>query len=273
MSEAPDGPADWRRWEAPTVGARREPKPAPTKSARAQSRPEKPGKARRSRSEKSAGPVTAAEIESIQEAAYQEAWEKGHEEGLKAGRSAARDKANHLEKVLDALAEPLAAVDEQVEQELSDLACLIARQIIRRELKTDPGQIVAVVREAVQALPSSERQVRVQLHPEDARLLRELIGSGRGDSRWELVEDPSISRGGCLVSDRNSRVDLRLEQQVGRVLAGMLGEERTLPDMGEFDSVEMTEEQPEQAEKPDMQSSSGEDDGDDAGESADDRSD
>lgn len=218
MSEPGDTADQWRRWEAPTVGDHREAR-------------ERKVYRQRPAGDKSSGkdgPVTAAEIESIQEAAYREAWEKGYQEGLAEGRPDAEKRVREITAVLDALSQPLEAVDETVEQEISDLVCVIARQLIRRELRTSPGEIVAVVREAVKALPSGDRRVRVQLHPEDAALIRELTGDSE-DVRWELVEDPSLNRGGCLVSDRNSSVDMRLEQQIGRVLAAMLGEEREAP--------------------------------------------
>ena len=44
----------------------------------------------------------------------------------------------------------------------------LARQIVRRELKTDPTQIIGIIREAIGALPVAARDVRVHLHPEDA---------------------------------------------------------------------------------------------------------
>lgn len=218
MSEPGDTADQWRRWEAPTVGDHREARER--KVYRQRPAGEK--------SDGKEGPATAAEIESIQEAAYREAWEKGYQEGLAEGRPEAEKRVREITAVLDALSQPLEAVDETVEQEISDLVCMIARQLIRRELRTSPGEIVAVVREAVKALPSGDRRVRVQLHPEDAALIREITGHSE-DVRWELVEDPSLNRGGCLVSDRNSSVDMRLEQQIGRVLAAMLGEEREAP--------------------------------------------
>lgn len=264
MSEPADDDRDWQRWQAPLVGTRRSGPAA--------------GQARQESSSDSSGePVTAAEIESLQEQAWSEAWEKGHEKGYEEGRKAGKkdvDKElSRIRQVLKQLSAPLDDLDEQVEQELVELAVAIARQVIYRELRTDPGQIVAVVRESLQALPAGQRRIEVQLHPEDAELVREQVGDSE-DGRWSLVEDASLKRGGCIVSDSNSRVDARLEQQVGRVVAEVLGEQReaetTEPgDAGPDEAVEPTSaaEAPRGEESPDGsgESSAPGDPGEDSG--------
>jgi len=62
-------------------------------------------------------------------------------------------------------------LDEEVEKELILLVTGIATQIIRREIKMDPGQIIAAVREAIKVLPLSSQKISLYLHPEDADLV------------------------------------------------------------------------------------------------------
>lgn len=225
MSETSRRGGDWQRWEAPTVGARRDGKAASSRQVGG-SADAAPTKQEPAREPDSAGSqVTAAEVESIQQAAYREAWDQGYREGFAKGQEAAAEQADSLRRLMDAMSDPLADLERDIEQQLSDLVGLIARKVIRRELHTDPGQIVAVVREAAAALRDSSGSMHFQLNPEDVDLVRELLGD-HVDTRWELIEDPGISRGGCIVSADNSRVDMRLEQQIGRVLAVMLGDER-----------------------------------------------
>ena len=56
-----------------------------------------------------------------------------------------------LDAILKLLARPLEELDAEVEQQLTLLALTVGKQIVRRELKTDPAQIVAVIRESVGA--------------------------------------------------------------------------------------------------------------------------
>ncbi|RMG30702.1 MAG: flagellar assembly protein FliH, partial [Gammaproteobacteria bacterium] len=43
---------------------------------------------------------------------------------------------------------------------------------------------------------------------------------------WKLVEDPTLSRGGCRVETESSRIDATVEQRLHAVLARFLGGER-----------------------------------------------
>jgi len=169
---------------------------------------------------------TARQLEEIQRAAWEEGFAAGRREGLERGAAEVRARVAALERVLDALAAPLAAVDEAVEEELVALALAVARQIIRRELRTSPGEVVAAVREALAALPSGARSVRLVLHPEDAAIVRETLSAPEDERRWRIEEDPTLTRGGCRVLTETSHVDATVERRLGAVIARVLGGER-----------------------------------------------
>jgi flagellar assembly protein FliH len=102
----------------------------------------------------------------------------------------------------------------------------LARQIVRRELKTDPTQIIGIIREAIAVLPVAAREVRVHLHPEDAAVVREHLAPTESERAWVIVEDPVMARGGCQITSATSRIDARLESRVGAILSELLGNER-----------------------------------------------
>lgn len=174
---------------------------------------------------------TANELENIQQLARKEALDKGYKDGLEKGLSEGKgqmlQQAKNLQSLITSLAEPLKDFDEQVESELVELAIQIAKQIIRRELKTDPGQIVAVVREAIAALPSSSHQIKLHLHPEDANLVKTALQLEESASdRWHIIEDPVLARGGCRVLTENSQIDATIENKLTTLIASLLGDER-----------------------------------------------
>lgn len=170
--------------------------------------------------------LTAAETDAIQRRAQAEGYAVGRLEGLEAGRQEARESAGRLALVLESLSRPFAALDAAVEQELVALAIALARQLVRRELKADPGQIVGIVRDALQALPVAARDIKVHLNPEDARLVREHLPAVDQDRAWTLVEDPLLTRGGARVATASSQVDARLETRLGALVAELLGSAR-----------------------------------------------
>lgn len=178
---------------------------------------------------------TADELQALQRAAHQEAWAQGHQEGLAAGRAAAVERVARLDHLLAELAAPLAVIDERLEQELAALVAAVARQLVRRELQSAPAQIIAVVRESLAVLPLGAAAVSVQLHPEDAALVRELLPAEEpaGARRWQLVEEPTLGRGDCRVSSADSEVDARLETRLGSVISEVLGGARAADDGGQ----------------------------------------
>jgi flagellar assembly protein FliH len=177
----------------------------------------------RSAAEAGRRPMTARELEEI----HNQARREGFEEGLSQGRDAARkefmQRLQLLDTAMQKLARPFEEMDESVEQQLAQLAMLVARQLVRRELKADPGQVVAVVREALAALPVGARDVRLALNPEDAAMIRELLSLQEGDHAIRVVEDPVQSRGGCRVLTETSQIDATVESRLSAVIANTLG--------------------------------------------------
>ncbi len=176
------------------------------------------------------------------EEGFQKGYEAGINEGLQRGKERAEQseslieierqqlqaRIQHFEQLLRALADPVSQVDKEVEDQLVELVLAVSRQLIRRELKADPGQIIAVVREAVSLLPVAAREYRLALHPEDAVLVREALAMDdrEGDRPWTIVEDPTLTRGGCRVVSEASYIDATVERQLAAVAATLLGDER-----------------------------------------------
>ena len=158
---------------------------------------------------------------------------RGYAAGIAAGRAEmqarvaeAQARVTRLDSILKLLARPLEELDGAVEQELALLALTIGQHLLRRELKTDPAQIIAIIRESVGRLPAAARDVRVHLHPDDAAVVRERLPAPATERAWSIIEDPALARGGCLVRTDTSQIDARLESRVNAIVAAALGEER-----------------------------------------------
>jgi flagellar assembly protein FliH len=171
-------------------------------------------------------PPTVSGLADLQAEAYQEAFEQGLNEGREAGRGEVRAQVEKLAGMFYDLAKPFEVLDAEVERELLTLAMALARQIVRRELKSDPTQIIGIIREAIAALPVAARDVRVHLHPEDAAVVRQNLAPTESERAWSMIEDPVMARGGCQITTTTSRIDARLETRLGAILSELMGTER-----------------------------------------------
>ncbi len=165
--------------------------------------------------------------------ALRDAEARGYEAGIaraqaemQTSQAALAARLQQLESILRLLAEPLSQLDADIEKELLHLALAVGKQLARRELRVDPAQVIAIIRESLAQLPANARDVRVHLHPEDATTVRERLAAPSNERAWTIVEDPTLTRGGCLVRTETSQLDVRFESRISAVIASALGEER-----------------------------------------------
>jgi len=173
-------------------------------------------------------------IEEGQAKGYEEGLQKAQEEGRAQGleqalaetRSDVEQKISAFTSIIDLLNTPLKLMDEEVEQQLVTLSMSVAKHLVRRELKTDSSQVVAAIRQAVEVLPVSARDIRVFLHPEDAKLVNETLSvdaDSDDEKRWKIVEDAALTRGGCNVQSNHTRIDATVETRLTAIIAQVLG--------------------------------------------------
>jgi flagellar assembly protein FliH len=174
-----------------------------------------------------------AAAEAIARVAREQSEARGYEAGMaKAqaemkGRIAELDtRIKRLDTLLQFIARPLQELDADVEKMLLQLTLTVGKQLARRELRVDPTQVIAIIRESLAELPTSAREIRVMLHPEDATIVRECLTEPTNERAWTIVEDPTMSRGGCMVRTENSQIDARLESRISTVIANAFGDER-----------------------------------------------
>ncbi|MCP5294708.1 MAG: flagellar assembly protein FliH [Zoogloeaceae bacterium] len=158
---------------------------------------------------------TAADIEQIHEEARKSGYDAGYEEATARGRM----EAMRLFGLVEDMDKALAELDASIAGSVLGLAIEIARQLVRKELASQPESALAVVREALQQMPQSHAMVH--LHPEDAALVREYLGEQMAHVGHRIIEDDQISRGGCLLEAAGSRLDATLETRWRRIVANL----------------------------------------------------
>jgi flagellar assembly protein FliH len=155
---------------------------------------------------------TVAQIELM----HQQAQEEGHRIGYAEGCQQAQAEAVRLAALVKQLDTALTDFDLQVSDELLALAIEIARRIVEHNLTVKPEIILDVVRHALAELP--HQHAGVHLNPDDATLIRTLLGEQLAQAGHRIHEDASLARGGCLIEVGGSQVDATLRTRWRRVL-------------------------------------------------------
>ena len=102
-----------------------------------------------------------------------------------------------------------------------ELACELARQVLRHELATNPNALQPVVREALNMLASDSKAALVRLNPLDVDVFSGVLEKEFTNLALTLLPDPAVSRGGCLVESAGTVVDGRVERRWQRAVAGL----------------------------------------------------
>ena len=158
--------------------------------------------------------------------------EKGREEGLQAGREEghreAFEKAQaETEKLAQTLGSALAEFSSlkdglfvQAEKELLDLAMLIARKVVSREVEADRHVTTENLARCLEIL-SGHGNVTVRVAPDVLdnvkKCLPELLKTADNLSSVTIEGDPDVSPGGCVVNSKAGLLDAQIETQFGEI--------------------------------------------------------
>lgn len=155
---------------------------------------------------------------------YQAGHAEGHAAGLAQGLEEGRAQAlaqldqaaKPLETMLKALKKLRTDMKDAQRKEVVDLVGKIARQVIRAELALQPVQLLALVDEALAAMPPTRDEVEVFLNPEELKRVTEL--DPKRAKKWNLLADPALELGELRVRAGDNEVDAGCQ---GRLAACM----------------------------------------------------
>ena len=190
--------------ETPAVAAETTPEPA--------SAPEAPEP--EASSEPPIALPTAEDIELIHTEAHKQGYSAGYEEGI----ASAQATAEQMGKLLDNLRQAIQNIDQHIADQLLAAAIEIANQVLRQSLQIKPELLLPIVRETIATLHHTDGHPALFLHPLDAELIRSHIGEQLAHNNWRIIEDSTLTRGGCRVELGASEVDATLETRWKRVI-------------------------------------------------------
>ena len=188
-----------------------------------------------------AAPPEPPEPEAIDAAGHEallgEARDEAYARGLAAGREQerlewqqrmddyvggqGREVAERMARLAQAMESSFSGLQQAMAQEVLQLACDIARQVVRRET-ANPQAMLPVVREALSMLVGESRPATVRLHPADwAALEQPLREEFPAASRIQWQADATLQPGDCLVESAGMTVDGTLDKRWRRAIAAL----------------------------------------------------
>ena len=161
-----------------------------------------------------------AGFEAAQAQGYAAGQAEGLQRGLEEGRAQALANLEQICKPVDAALKALKKLKSDFKaaqrKEVVDLVGKIARQVIRAELALQPTQLLALVDEALAAMPPARDTIEVLMNPEELKRVSEL--DPKRAKKWSLLADPSLEPGEIRVKAGDHEVDAGCQ---GRLAACM----------------------------------------------------
>jgi len=157
------------------------------------------------------------------------AWRAGWEAGREAAQADVQAMAETLARSLEGLAAFQKNLRVRYERELLLVALGVARKVVQHELQERPEIWLAMIRGAVTQAVDRERIV-VRVPPQLASFLATqatALRAGLDDVReLEVVDDPSLPPGGCVVESRWGDVDIGVDTQLEAAERALVRAER-----------------------------------------------
>lgn len=166
-----------------------------------------------------AGPMTASKAQAIQEQAYQEGLELGRQAGLQQAEAEVNQLKAQMNHLMGQMVHPLQQQQAELEQALVHLSAGMAKALIKTLPQVDEQVMLGIARQALAELPDGHDNIRIMVHPSDADVLVDAARS-QGES-WQIVADPSMVSGGCVIRSEHSFVDFTLETRFQLMLEEM----------------------------------------------------
>ncbi len=123
-----------------------------------------------------------------------------------------------IEKIAGLNAEITAGAEEQ----LVELALEIAKKIVQREVSIDREIALTLVKVSLKRL-NNRATAQVHLSSDDFAFVQSHREKLDFHGSLEIIEDRSISVGGCLIRTETGDIDARIESQFEEIAHGLLG--------------------------------------------------
>ena len=99
-----------------------------------------------------------------------------------------------------------------------EISVNIAKTIIKKELNADPQVLINTITDVLRTVSKNEPKISIRVRPQAVQFIKDTIPNITYqygiDSTINIVADPSIEEGGCVLQTNNGIVDASVDTQL-----------------------------------------------------------
>ena len=150
------------------------------------------------------------EAENIKKSAFEEGYRLGLEKA-----------EGDLQKFRDEFGQFMNArkdVFEYIAPDILEISVDVAKTIIKKELDSDPQVLINTIIDVLRTVSKNEPKINIRVRPQAVQFIKDTIPNITYqygiDSKINIISDPSIEEGGCVLQTNNGIVDASIDTQI-----------------------------------------------------------
>ena len=159
------------------------------------------------------------EAEIIKKSAFEEGYNKGLEN--------AKDDIETLRKDIVGFMKAPKEVFEYIAPDILEISVDIAKKIIKKEVESVPQVPINTIVDVLKTVSKSEPKINIRVKPQAVQFIKDTLPNITYqygiEANINIVADPSIEEGGCVLQTNNGIVDASIDTQLEIIKKALTG--------------------------------------------------
>ena len=109
-------------------------------------------------------------------------------------------------------------VFEYIAPDILEISVNIAKTIIKKEVESDPQVLVNTIIDVLRSISKNEAKISIRVRPQNIQFIKDTIPNITYEygieSKINVISDPAIDEGGCVLQTSNGIVDASIDTQL-----------------------------------------------------------
>ena len=159
------------------------------------------------------------EAEIIKKSAFEEGYNKGLENAKEDIEALRTDIVSFMKAPKD--------VFEYIAPDILEISVDIAKKIIKKEVESDPQVLINTIIDVLKTVSKNEPKINIRVRPQAVQFIKDTLPNITYqygiEAKINIVSDPSIEEGGCVLQTNNGIVDASLDTQLEIIKKALTG--------------------------------------------------